>query len=67
MSITEQIVTNKSGKAVAVQIPVRQYNKLMELAEEMQDIKAYDKAMKRKHEFIPFAQAIKEMNAKRRK
>ena len=67
MSITEQIVTNKNGKPVAVQIPVGQYNKLIELAEEMQDIKAYDKAMKRKHEFIPFTQVRKELIAKRRK
>ena len=50
-----------------MQIPVSHYKKLMELAEEMQEIKAYDKAMKRKHEFIPFTQVRKELNAKRRK
>ncbi len=67
MTISENIVTNKKGKPVAVQIPVSQYKKLIELAEEMQDIKAYDKAIKRKHAFIPFAQAVKELNAKRLK
>ena len=67
MTIIEQIVTNKNGKPVAVQIPVNKYNKLMELAEEMQDIKAYEKAMKRKQEFIPFGQAVKELKAKRGK
>jgi hypothetical protein len=67
MSITEQIVTDKKGKAVAVQIPVNQYKKLLELAEEMEDIKAYDKAIKRKREFIPFNQAVKELKAKRKK
>ena len=67
MTITEQIVTNKNGKPVAVQIPVNQYNKLRELAEEMQDIKAFDKAMKRRHEFIPFERAVKELKAKRGK
>ena len=67
MTITEQIVTNKNGKPVAVQIPVNQYNKLRELAEEMQDIKAFDKAMKRRHEFIPFERALKELKAKRGK
>ncbi len=64
MSITEQIVTDKKGKAVAVQIPMSQYKKLLELAEEMEDIKAYDKAMKRRQDFIPFAQAVKELKAK---
>jgi hypothetical protein len=67
MSITEQIVTNKNGKAVAVQIPMNQYKKLLELVEEMEDIKAFDKAIKRKHKFIPFAQALKEMKTKRKK
>jgi hypothetical protein len=67
MSITEQIVTDKKGKAVAVQIPVNQYKKLLELAEEMENIKAYDKAVKRKHDFIPFDTAVKELKAKRKK
>ena len=67
MSITEQIVINKKGKAVAVQIPLSQYKKLLELAEEMEDIKAFDRAMKRKKDFIPFEQAVKELKAKRKK
>ena len=67
MSITGQIVTNKRGKPIAVQIPMSQYKKLLELAEEMEDIKAYDKAVKRKHNFIPFSEAVKELKAKRKK
>jgi len=66
MGITEQLILNKKGKTVAVQIPVDQYKKLLELAEEMEDIKAYDKAMKRKHNFIPFDKAVKELKAKRK-
>ncbi len=67
MSITEQIITDKKGKAIAVQLPVNQYKKLLELAEEMEEIKAYDRAMKRKHDFIPFDQAVKELKRKRKK
>ncbi|MEO6538759.1 MAG: hypothetical protein ABIT07_05115 [Ferruginibacter sp.] len=66
MSITEKIVTNKKGKALAVQIPIIQYKKLLQLAEEMEDIKVYDKAIRRKSNFIPFEQAIKELKAKRK-
>ena len=66
MSITEQIVLNKKGKPIAVQIPVSQYKKLLSLAEEMEDIKAYDLAMKRKHHFIPFDKAVKQLKAKRK-
>jgi hypothetical protein len=67
MSITEQIVTNKKGKAIAVQIPFTQYKKLLELAEEMEDIKAFDRAIKRRKDFIPFDEAVKELKAKRKK
>ncbi len=66
MSITEQVILNKKGKAVAVQIPMNQYKKLLELAEEMEDIKAYDLAMKRKPQFIAFDKAVKELKAKRK-
>jgi hypothetical protein len=66
MSITEQVVLNKNGKPVAVQIPMSQYKKLLGLAEEMEDIKAFDQAMKRKHQFIPFDKAVKELKAKRK-
>ncbi len=63
MTITEQIVTDKKGKAIAVQVPVSQYKKLVELAEEMEDLKAYDKATKRKHAYIPFDKAVNELKA----
>lgn len=63
MSIREQMVLDKKGKTVAVQIPVTQYKKLLELSEEMEDIKAYDRAMKRRHQFIPFTQAVKDLKA----
>jgi hypothetical protein len=66
MSITEQFVLNKKGKPIAVQLPVSQYKKLLELAEEMEEIKAYDRAMKRKHKYIPFDKAVKELKAKRK-
>jgi len=67
MSITEQIVTDKKGETIAVQLPINQYKKLLELAEEMEEIKAYDRAIKRKNNFIPFDQAVKELKAKREK
>ena len=66
MSIAEQVVLNKKGRAVAVQIPMNQYKRLLGLAEEMEDIKAYDQAMKRKHQFILFDKAVKELKAKRK-
>jgi hypothetical protein len=60
-------ITDKKGKVIAVQLPVSQYKKLLELAEEMEEIKAYDRAMKRTHKFIPFDKAVRQLKAKRKK
>ena len=64
MSITEQIVMDKNGNTVAVQIPVKQYEKIKKMPEELEDIKAFDKAMNRKQQFSPFEEAIKRIKAK---
>lgn len=66
MSITEQVVKNKKGKAVAVQIPISQYKKMLEKMEELEDIKAFDKAIKRRSAFVPFEEAIKRLRNKRK-
>ncbi|MDQ6901722.1 MAG: hypothetical protein M3139_01775 [Bacteroidota bacterium] len=46
MSFDEQILVDKKGKTLAVQIPISQYKKMLEIIEEMEDIKAYKKAKK---------------------
>jgi PHD/YefM family antitoxin component YafN of YafNO toxin-antitoxin module len=66
MSITEQIVMDKNGNAVAVQIPVNQYKKIKEMLEELEDIKAFNKAMNRKQQFSPFEEAVKRIKARRK-
>jgi len=66
MSITEQIVMDKNGNTVAIQIPVNQYKKIKEMLEELEDIKAFDKAMNRKQQFSPFDEVVKRIRAKRK-
>ena len=61
------MIVNKKGTPVAVQIPLVQYNKILALVEEMEEIRAYDRAMKRKKNLVPFNQAVKELKAKRKK
>lgn len=58
MTIDEQIVVDKKGKTVAVQIPVQQYKKMLEVMEELEDIRAYKKAKKAKSEWITFEDAF---------
>lgn len=66
MSITEQVLLNKKGDAVAVQIPINQYKKIKERLEELEDIKAFDKAMKRKLVFSDFNEAVKKIKSSRK-
>ena len=65
--INENFVTDAKGKKIAVLLPIKDYKKIMEELEELEDIKAYDKAMSRKQEFIPLEKAIKEVEATRKK
>ena len=67
MSITEQIVVDKKGKAVAVQIPVGQYRKLLAMMEELEDIRAYRKAKSRKSKWIPAEKVFADLEKKYKK
>jgi PHD/YefM family antitoxin component YafN of YafNO toxin-antitoxin module len=66
MSIAEQIITDKKGNPVAVLVPIGQYRKMKEMLYGLGDIKAFDIAMKRKHKFAPFDEAIKKIRLNRR-
>lgn len=57
----ENFVTDKSGRKVAVQIPIKAYEKLLADSEELEDIKEYRKAKARKSKPIPFDQAFLEI------
>lgn len=64
---TPQYITDDKGKKLSVVLSIKEYKKIMEELEDMEDIKAYDKAMNRKQEFVPLDKAIKEMEATRKK
>ena len=58
----ESFVTDKNGRKIAVQIPIKTYEKLVMDSEELYDIKAYDRSKTRKSQPIPFEQAVKEID-----
>ena len=60
-----QFVTDKKGKRVSVILPMREFKKMLEGLEELDDIKAYDRAKSRKANFFPFEQAKRELAALR--
>ena len=65
--VKENFVTDAKGNKIAVLLPMKDYNKILEELEELEDIKTYDKAMSRKQAFIPLNQALKEIEAARKK
>ena len=54
-----QFLTDIKGKKTGVLLSIKDYKKLMEELEELEDIKAYDKAKKRNEKTIPLRDAIK--------
>jgi len=56
-----QYVTDTQWKKVSVVLPIRSYKKILAELEELEDLRAYDRAKARKSESIPFKQAVKEI------
>jgi hypothetical protein len=56
-----QYITDTKGKKTGVILSIRDYEKILEDLEELEDIKAYDRAKSRISEPIPFDQALKEI------
>jgi len=60
-----QFVTDDHGKKLAVILPIREYNKMVDDLEELEDIKLYDEAKKSNEPSIPIDEAFKMIEAKR--
>ena len=59
--IQENFVVDKNGRKIAVQVPIKVYEKLVADSEELDEIKEYRKAKTHKSDPIPFEQAFKEI------
>ncbi len=62
-----RFVTDDHGNKLAVILPIKDYNKILDDLEELEDIKLYDKAKQGKQEFIDAGQAFKEAEESRKK
>ena len=59
--IKENFVIDKKGHKIAVQVPIRLYEKLVADSEELEEIKEYRKAKAHKGNAILFEQAFREI------
>ncbi len=55
IQLHEEYVVDEAGNRKAVLIPISKWNQLVELLEELEDIRAYDEAKKDPSKPIPFA------------
>ena len=57
-----QIITDRKGKKTGVILSLKDYKQLKEMAEDMADVKAYDKAKSTLHKqkLIPLREVIKQ-------
>jgi hypothetical protein len=61
-----KFVKNKKGEKISVVLDIREYERLMEELEELEDIRAYDAAKASGGRPIPFEQAAKEIERSRK-
>lgn len=66
MAVTT-FITDDKGRKISAIISMKKYEQLLNDSEDLEEIRAYDKAMKRKHEFIPLENALKEIESSRKK
>ncbi len=68
MTMKTQFITDNHGNKLAVVLPIKEYEKLIEELEDLADVRLYDKVKKNDTgERIPMDEAFKLIEAKRRK
>lgn len=65
-AIKEQFLTDDQGNKIGVFMPIALYNEIMELLEELEDIRLYDEVIAREETSIPFDEYVKNRSAKKR-
>ncbi len=66
ITITPQYIKDTAGKKLVI-IPAKQFNSIMEELEDLDDIKRYDAAKKKKQIFVDAETVFKQIEAKRKK
>lgn len=62
-----QFIIDDHGKKTAVILPIKTYDKLMEELDDIEDVRLFDEARKRKLEFVDANEAFKLVEKKRKK
>ncbi|MBS3776611.1 MAG: hypothetical protein V5A59_09820 [Bacteroidales bacterium] len=60
MSNSQQIIKDDQGNKIGVFLPIKEYERILDQLEELEDIKAYDEYKSLEEESIPLRDAIKQ-------
>jgi hypothetical protein len=58
-------LVNDAGKRTAAVVPMRAWRKALEAMEELDDIRAYDRAKRRKSDPLPLEQALTQITGRK--
>ena len=62
VKIHPEYIVDEKKKQKAILLPLTEWNQVLEELEELDDIRAYDKAKASCQDSIPFEQAVREIN-----
>ena len=66
VTVKKRYVVDENGTRVSVLLDIDDYRRILEELEELESIRAYDAAKASNDEVIPFEQAVREIEQKRR-
>ena len=61
-TLNQQFLKDNQGNNIGVFLPIKDYNNILEELDELECIKAYDKAKTEDDEVIPFREAFKDLD-----
>ncbi|MCK4427380.1 MAG: hypothetical protein KAW16_02740 [candidate division Zixibacteria bacterium] len=66
ISLKEKYVVDEKGKRIGIMLNIKEYRRILEALEELESIRAYDRAKAAKDKPIPFDRAVAEIERKRK-
>ena len=66
ISLKEKYVVDENGKRIGIMLGIREYRKILDALEELESIRACDRAKASKSKPIPFDRAVAEIERKPR-
>jgi hypothetical protein len=64
-ALSTEYLVDTSGRRTAAVVPMKAWRKMLDAMEELEDIRAYDRAKRRKSDAVPLEEALARINARR--